>query len=40
MVDGGPKEQAMSWYYYLEGKISIPFKAKCLAAKAQEGRNR
>ena len=33
IVDAGPEEQAMSWYYYLEGKISFPFKAKCLAAK-------
>ena len=24
----------MSWYYYLEGKISFPFRAKCLAAHA------
>ena len=24
----------MSWYYYLEGKISFPFQAKCLAANA------
>jgi len=24
----------MSWYYYLEGKISFPFRAKCLAANA------
>src|SRR5437763_60172 len=23
----------MSWYYYLEGKISFPFKARCLASK-------
>jgi len=33
IVDAGPEEQAMSWYYYLEGKISFRFKAKCLAAK-------
>jgi len=33
IVDAGPEEQAMSWYYYLEGKISFPFKARCLAAK-------
>lgn len=34
IVDAGPEEQAMSWYYYLEGKISFPLKARCLAAKA------
>jgi hypothetical protein len=22
----------MGWYYYLEGKISFPFRAKCVAA--------
>ena len=22
----------MSWYYYLEGKISFPFQARCVAA--------
>ncbi|HEY8440597.1 MAG TPA: calcium-binding protein, partial [Xanthobacteraceae bacterium] len=34
IVDAGPEEQAMSWYYYLEGKISFPFRAKCVAANA------
>ena len=34
VVDASPEEQAMSWYYYLEGKISFPFRAKCLAANA------
>ena len=34
IVDAGPDEQAMSWYYYLEGKIRFPFQAKCLAANA------
>ena len=24
----------MGWYYYLEGKINFPFRAKCLAANA------
>ena len=24
IVDAGPDEQAMSWYYYLESKISFP----------------
>jgi hypothetical protein len=30
----GPEEQAMGWYYYLEGKIRFPFQAKCIVAKA------
>jgi len=30
----GPEEQAMGWYYYLEGKIRFPFQATCIAAKA------
>jgi Calcium binding len=34
IVDARPEEQAMSWHYYLEGKISFPFQARCLAAKA------
>ena len=25
IVDARPEEQAMSWYYYLEGKITFPF---------------
>jgi len=29
----GPQEQAMSWYYYLEGKLRFPFQAKCIASK-------
>ena len=33
IVDAGPDEQAMGWYYYLEGKLSFPFQAKCRAAK-------
>ena len=24
IVDAGPDEQAMGWYYYLESKISFP----------------
>jgi hypothetical protein len=32
IVDAGPDEQAMSWYYYLEGKIRFPFQAQCRAA--------
>ena len=31
IVDALPEEQAMSWYYYLEGKITFPFRARCLA---------
>jgi hypothetical protein len=34
IVDARPEEQAMSWYYYLEGKISFPFRAMCVAANA------
>lgn len=34
IVDASPVEQAMSWYYYLEGKVSFPFRAKCVATKA------
>jgi hypothetical protein len=33
IVDAGPDEQAISWYYYLESKISFPFHARCVAAK-------
>ena len=33
IVDASPDEQAMSWYYYLESKISFPFQATCLATK-------
>lgn len=29
----GSEEKAMSWYYYLEGKLSFPFPARCTAAK-------
>jgi hypothetical protein len=32
IVDACPEEQAMSWYYYLEGKIGFPFRARCVAA--------
>jgi len=30
----GPEEQAMGWYYYLEEKLSFPFKAKCIEERA------
>jgi hypothetical protein len=33
IVDAGPDEQALSWYYYLENKIRFPFQATCRAAK-------
>ena len=29
----GPEEKAMSWYYYLAGRLSFPFRAKCTASK-------
>ena len=28
-----PEEQAMGWYYYLEGKLRFPFLAKCIAER-------
>jgi hypothetical protein len=34
IVDARPEEQAMSWYYYLEGKVTFPFQARCGAANA------
>jgi len=30
----GPEEQAMGWYYYLEDKLSFPFRARCIAQRA------
>ncbi len=27
----GPEEQAMGWYYYLEGKLHFPFTTTCVA---------
>ncbi|MEM8641008.1 MAG: calcium-binding protein [Cyanobacteria bacterium P01_G01_bin.54] len=29
----GPEEQAMGWYYYLEGKMAFPFKAICTSKR-------
>ena len=29
----GPEEQAMGWYYYLEEKLTFPFRAKCIAER-------
>jgi hypothetical protein len=33
IVDAGPEEQAMGWYYYLENKIGVPLEARWIAAK-------
>lgn len=30
----GPEEQAMGWYYYLEGQFGFPFLARCVAERA------
>jgi Calcium binding len=30
----GEAERAMGWYYYLEGKLSFPFIAKCVSTRA------
>jgi hypothetical protein len=32
IVDARPEEQAMGWYYYLENKISFPFRVNCIAS--------
>ena len=29
----GPEEQALGWYYYLEERITFPFKARCIASR-------
>jgi len=29
----GPEEQAMGWYYYLEEKLTFPFRARCIAER-------
>lgn len=29
------EEQAMGWYYYLDGKLNVPFKAKWINRKGQ-----
>jgi hypothetical protein len=29
----GPEEQALSWYYYLEERMTFPFKARCIASR-------
>ena len=30
----GPEEQALGWYYYLEGTLQFPFTARCIARRA------
>src|SRR6266567_4449064 len=30
----GREEQAMGWYYYLEGKMQFPFSARCVTQRA------
>jgi hypothetical protein len=30
----GPEEQAMGWYYYLEGQLQFPFLTHCIAERA------
>ena len=30
----GPEEQAMGWYYYLEGALQFPFTARCIVRRA------
>jgi hypothetical protein len=30
----GTEEKAMSWYYYLESKLTFPFNARCIGSKA------
>jgi len=29
----GPEEQALSWYYYLEARMTFPFKARCISSR-------
>lgn len=28
-------ERAMGWYYYLEGRLKVPFKARCKSKRAR-----
>lgn len=30
----GPEEQALGWYYYLEGKMQFPFYAQCIRTRS------
>jgi hypothetical protein len=29
----GSEEKAMSWYYYLDGRLSFPFQARCSVSR-------
>ncbi len=29
----GPEEQALGWYYYLEERMTFPFKTRCTASR-------
>lgn len=29
-----PEAQALGWYYYLEGRLQFPFRARCIAERA------
>jgi Calcium binding len=29
----GPEEQALGWYYWLEGQLQFPFRARCIAER-------
>lgn len=29
----GSEEKAMSWYYYLEGRLSFPFRTRCSVSR-------
>ncbi len=41
VVDGyGSSERAMGWYYCLEGKMNLSFKARCGLARPISTRNR
>jgi hypothetical protein len=30
----GPEERTMGWYYYLDGKLRFPFRARCLKRRS------
>ena len=30
----GPEEQVMGWYYYLESRLNVPFRARCVEERA------
>lgn len=30
----GEEERAMGWYYYLDGKLNVPFLARCITQRA------